>query len=99
MTEFKTNPDEFIKFYDALMASAPKDYKPWLFPVQENDKFPDALGTYQLAGPKSECCGANWKYVVSSQNKNKSYWACENCLQARASWKAPHARMSKEQCV
>jgi hypothetical protein len=99
MTEIKTNPDEFIKFYNALMASAPKDYKPWLFPVVANDKFPDALATYTLAGDKSQCCDANWKHIISSQTPNKSYWACEKCLQARASWKAPHAQMTLDQCV
>lgn len=95
----KTNSAEFIKFYDALMASAPHGYKPWLFPVVAEDKYPDPLATFQLAGPKSSCCDAPWKYVVSAQNTNKSYWACEKCLSARASWKAPHACMSKQQCI
>jgi putative DNA primase/helicase len=99
MEEIKTNSDEFIKFYDALIASAPIGYKPWFFPVIENDKYPDALATFQLADATSSCCGAEWKYVTSAQNSKKSYWGCSKCLAARASWKAPHAQMTKEQCV
>jgi len=99
MEEIKTRPEEFIKFYDALVASTPEDYKPWFFPVIANDKYPDALGTFALADNISSCCSVEWKYVNASQENKKSYWGCSKCLMPRASWKLPHARMSKQQCV
>jgi len=99
MSDIKTNPAEFIKFYDTLMASAPVNYKPWLIPIIENDKYPDALGAFQLAGKTSSCCGVEWKYINSNEHGKKSFWGCSKCLLPRASWKAPHAQMSKEQCI
>lgn len=43
VTTIKTKPEEFKRFHKALMKSAPEGYTPWYFPVEENDKGPDAI--------------------------------------------------------
>lgn len=91
-----TSPAEFARFYDLLMSNAPEGFKPWFFPVKEGDKFPDPLAIFKLSGPKSSCCNADW---IKAKRGQKEIWACSKCNQARCSWKAPHARMSKEQCI
>lgn len=39
-----TKPKELEKFINKLMKNAPKDYQPWLFPVQKNNKAPGTQG-------------------------------------------------------
>lgn len=87
---------EFNSFYDCLMQNAPSDYTPWLFPVVANDKNPDALAIYKRSGQKSMCCNTTWIRVQRGQRK---VWICPSCGQGRASWKAPHARLTKEECL
>jgi putative DNA primase/helicase len=86
---------EFEKFYDCLMQNAPTDYIPWLFPVDDN-KQPDALAVFKRSDKKSSCCSADWIKVKRGKNE---IWVCSQCKQGRASWKAPHARLTKEECI
>lgn len=91
-----TNPKEFIKFYNALMSNAPKDYVPWFFPVVTNDKYPDALSIWKLSQNHCLKCNVDWKKLPRG---NKKIWLCPSCGASRSGWKEPHARMNYDQCI
>jgi len=86
-----TNPLELKIFYDLLMKEAPVDYKPWFFPVRQNEKDPDSLAIAKIAGYKSPCCNVEWLRV---QRGKYPKTMCSKCGQGKGSWKAPWARLT-----
>lgn len=49
----RTKPEEFIKFHNALMASAPEGYIPYYFPVVVGNKAPDPLDIAKRASKET----------------------------------------------
>jgi len=90
-SSINTNPLELKIFYDLLMQGMDKDYKPWFFPVKENDKEPDALAIAKRAGEKTPCCNAEWIKVERGQFKKTM---CSKCGLGKGSWKSPWARLT-----
>lgn len=91
-----TSPNDFVLWYDALMQLAPDGYIPWLFPVKENGKDPDALAIGIRAGNISPCCKAEWLKV---QRGKFPKTICSNCGQGKGSWKASWARLTKQEAI
>ena len=91
-----TSVRDFELFYNSLMQSAPKGYVPWLFPVKANGKDPDALAIGMRAGTKSGCCNADW---IKVQRGKYPKTMCSKCGTGKGSWKAPWAKLTKEEVV